>query len=184
MIETTSDSRTAPSTDARADTPRLLAVPPRALLALRRAMLTRPDLDTVFALRDAAFAGGDAMYDAFEDFARSHGSADPQTLDVHTFFRLAGEFLTASGWGRTSFSEAEGAFCAVEIIGCWEADLEDQPDPRGCHLTVGMLGAFLGRFADYPVAVLEVEGPGTDSSRCRFLAGSVEMIAAYYAEHS
>lgn len=147
-------------------------------------MLARPDLDTVFALRDAAFAGGDSMYDAFTEFVRARESVGPQELDLHTFFQRAGDFLTQSGWGRTTFAESDGAFCSVEIVDCWEADPKDQPDPRGCHLTVGIVGAFLGKFADYPVAVLEVEGPATDSDRCRFLAGSVDMIGAYYAEHS
>ena len=165
-------------------TPSLLAIPSAAILALRKALLTRPDLDTVFALRDAAFAGGDAMYDAFTEFVRAHESVGPQELELHTFFQRAGEFLTQSGWGRTTFAEADGAFCSVEIVDCWEADLNDQPDPRGCHLTVGIVGAFLGKFADYPIAVLEVEGPATDSDRCRFLAGSVDMIGAYYAEHT
>jgi len=147
-------------------------------------MLTRPDLDTVFALRDAAFAGGDAMYDAFAAFVQAKDNVDPQELEIQRFFQRAGEFWTQSGWGQTSFSEADGAFCAVEIIGCWEAHVDDQPDPRGCHLTVGIIGAFLGKFADYPVAVLEVEGPATDSEKCRFLAGNVDMIGAKYAENS
>ncbi len=170
--------------ETNTSTPPLLSVPPRALLALRKALLTRPDLDTVFALRDAAFAGGDAMYEAFRAYVQSKDSMDPQELEVQAFFRRAGEFWTQSGWGQTTFSEADGTFCAVEITGCWEAHLDDQPDPRGCHLTVGIVGAFLGKFANYPVAVLEVEGPATDSERCRFLAGSVEMIGAHYAEHS
>jgi len=170
--------------ETNTNNPPLLSVPPRALLALRKAMLTRPDLDTVFALRDAAFAGGDAMYDAFTAFVEEKDNVDPQELDLARFFERAGEFWTQSGWGQTSFSEADGAFCAVEITGCWEAQLDDQPDPRGCHLTVGIIGAFLGKFADYPVAVLEVEGPATDSEKCRFLAGNVEMIGAHYAEHS
>ena len=170
--------------NAPTTTPLLLSVPPRALLALRKALLTRPDLDTVFALRDAAFAGGDAMYDAFRAYVEAKDSMEPPELEVKQFFRRAGEFWTQSGWGTTTFSEADGAFCSVEIDGCWEAHLDDQPDPRGCHLTVGIIGAFLGKFADYPVAVLEVEGPATDSDRCRFLAGSMSMIGAHYAEHS
>lgn len=170
--------------ETQADTTPLLSVPPSALLALRKALLTRPDLDTVFALRDAAYAGGDAMYEAFRSFVSDTDSLDPQELEVSRFFERAGDFWTRSGWGETKFSESEGSFCTVEIAGCWEASPEDQPDPRGCHLTIGMMGAFLGKFAEYPVAVLEVEGPATDSEKCRFLAGSVEMIAAYYAEHS
>ncbi|MDQ2891068.1 MAG: hypothetical protein M3R65_11040 [Gemmatimonadota bacterium] len=164
--------------------PQLVSVPPDALLALRKALLARPDLDTVITLRDAAYAGGDAMYDAFREYSASTGHATLQSLPVQKFFEQAGEFFTSAGWGRTTFAESAGAFCTVEIEGCWEADPDSQPDPRGCHLTVGVIGAFLGKFADYPVAVLEVEGPATDSERCRFLAGSIQMISAYYAEHS
>lgn len=170
--------------ETHAETTPLLSVPATALLALRKALLARPDLDTVFTLRDAAYAGGDSMYEAFRSFVSGTDALDPQELELSRFFERAGDFWTQSGWGETRFSEADGSFCAVEITGCWEANPDDQPDPRGCHLTVGMMGAFLGKFADYPVAVLEVEGPATDSERCRFLAGSVEMIAAYYAEHS
>ena len=170
--------------ETKSETTPLLSVPPRALLALRKALLTRPDLDTVFALRDAAYAGGADMYEAFRAFVESTDRVDPQDLQLQQFFERAGDFWTRSGWGKTSFAEADGSFCAVEITGCWEAHPDDQPDPRGCHLTVGIVGAFLGNFADYPVAVLEVEGPATDSDKCRFLAGSVDMIGAYYAEHS
>ena len=162
----------------------LVSVPSNALLALRKALLARADLDTVITLRDAAYSGGDEIYNAFRAFVNSTDSMDPQDLPVETFFERAGDFWSRSGWGTTKFSEFDTAFCAVEIDGCWEADPDDQPDPRGCHLTVGLIGAFLGRFADYPVAVLEVEGPATDSEQCRFLAGSMEMISAYYAEHS
>lgn len=146
--------------------------------------MTRPDLDTVFALRDAGYAGGDALYREFAAHVEATDGSDPQTLELSHFFRRAGEFWSASGWGRTTFAEQDGAFCMVEIDGCWEAAPDDQPDPRGCHLTVGLLGAFLGRFADYPVAVLEVDGPASGTARARFLAGSTERIGDYYATHS
>ena len=162
----------------------LLSAPARTLLALRAAMLTRPDLDTVFALRDAGYAGGDAMYAAFEAFVRERDLIDPQQLEISHFFRRAGEFWTKTGWGQTTFEARDDAFCAVRIEECWEADPDDQPDPRGCHLTVGLLGAFLGRFADYPVAVLETDGPATGSTTVQLLAGSMEMVGAYYAQHS
>jgi len=147
-------------------------------------MLTRPDLDTVFALRDAGYAGGDAMYAAFDAYVRDKDLVDPQQLEVNHFFKRAGEFWTRCGWGRASFDSADDVFCSVAIAHCWEADPTQQPDPRGCHLTIGLLGAFLGRFADYPLAVLEVEGPATGSEQCRFIAGSTEMIGQFYAEHS
>ena len=158
----------------------LVHTPPGTLLALRATLLTRPDLDTVFALRDAGYAGGEALYAAFARYAREQGVADPQRMAVEDFFQYAGDFLTDSGWGDTSLSALDDTFCVIEIDQCWEADPENQPDPRGCHLTLGLLGAFLGKFADYPVALLEVEGPGTGSTRCRFLAGNMEMIQAHY----
>lgn len=164
--------------------PALLSAPARTLLALRAAMLTRPDLDTVFALRDAGYAGGDAVYDAFEVFVRDRDLVDPQQLEISHFFRRAGEFWTRAGWGETTFEVQDDAFCVIEMNDCWEASADDQPDPRGCHLTVGLLGAFLGRFAEYPMAVLETEGPATGSTRVRFLAGNTEMIGAYYAAHT
>jgi len=162
----------------------LLAVPADALLALRTAMLSRPDLDTVFALRDAGYAGGNRLYDAFDAYVREKDLVDPQDLEAGHFFHRAGEFWSQNGWGRTTFSAHEDGYCMVEMSGCWEADAEMQPDPRGCHLTLGLLGAFLGRFADYPLAVLEIEGPASGSERCRFLAGSMDRVAEYYAAHS
>jgi predicted hydrocarbon binding protein len=159
---------------------------PETLLALRAALLTRPDLDTVFALRDAGYAGGDTVYAAFTGHLRDSGIdiSNLQDLAVDQFFHQAGEFFTKSGWGRTALSAMDDSFCLVEIEQCWEADPAHQPDPRGCHLTVGLLGAFLGKFADYPVAVLEIEGPGTGSGLCRFIAGNTEMVSEYYARNS
>jgi len=158
--------------------------PPATLLALRAALLTRPDLDTVFSLRDAGYAGGEALYDAFDAFVRARDLIASEELDVEHFFRRASEFLTASGWGETTFSAKDDTFCAVEINHCWEGVAEHQPDPRGCHLTVGLLGAFLGKYADYPVAVLETDGPGNGSPVARFIAGNTDMIADYYAKNS
>ncbi|HXC24548.1 MAG TPA: hypothetical protein VNU46_01445 [Gemmatimonadaceae bacterium] len=158
----------------------LVHTPPGTLLSLRATLLTRADLDTVFALRDAGYAGGDALYASFAQYASGHGVSDPQEMAIEQFFQCAGDFLTESGWGHTSLSAQDDTFCVIEIDQCWEADLEHQPEPRGCHLTVGLLGAFLGKFADYPVALLEVEGPGTESARCRFVAGNMEMIEDFY----
>lgn len=147
-------------------------------------MLTRSDLDTVFALRDAGYAGGDAVYEAFQAYVRARDGVSAEELGIEEFFQRAGAFFTDSGWGDTNFSAEGDNFCAIEIERCWEADTEHQPEPRGCHLTVGLLGAFLGRFADYPVGVLEIEGPASGSDRCRFLTGNMTMIADYYAKHS
>jgi hypothetical protein len=162
----------------------LVNTPPATLLALRASLLSRPDLDTVFALRDAGYAGGEGLYRAFDQYVRSKDLIGSEQLDVAHFFRRAGEFLTQAGWGETTFSQRDDTFCVIEIGNCWEAEEEHQPDPRGCHLSVGLLGAFLGKYADYPVAVLETDGPETHSPVVRFIAGNTEMIADYYAKNS
>lgn len=162
----------------------LVAFAPATLLALRAALLTRADLDTVFTLRDAGYAGGDALYDAFDAYVRGKDLIAAQQLDVQHFFHRAGEFFTQQGWGKTTVSSHDDTFCAVEIEQCWEAATEHQPDPRGCHLTVGLLGAFLGKFADYPVAVLETHGPANGDTRAVFIAGNADMISDYYVRNS
>lgn len=159
----------------------LVSVAPATLLALRGALLTRADLETVIVLRDAGYAGGEVVYDAFRAWAeRELGADDVQVMPFDSFAGAAGRFLTDSGWGDVTVTALEDAFCVVDITRCWEAVAEHQPEPRGCHLTTGLLGAFLGQFADYPVAVLEVEGPATGSERSRFLAGGTEMISRAY----
>lgn len=163
------------------DAGQLVSVAPATLLALRAALLTRADLDTVTVLRDAGYAGGDAVYEAFRAWAqREAGTDDVQAMPFDDFTRAVGRFLTAAGWGDVTVTALEDAFCVVDIARGWEAASEHQPEPRGCHLTTGLLGAFLGKFADYPVAVLEAEGPSTGDERSRFLAGGTEMISRAY----
>lgn len=157
---------------------------PATLLALRAALLSRPELDTVYVLRDAGYAGGDELYDAFERYAANRGESDPQSVQIDHFFHLAGSFLTECGLGEVTLYAEGDAFCVVEIEGCWEAIAEDQPDPAGCHLTLGLIAAFLGRFADYPLSILEAKGPSTGSAYCRFLTGNAEMISDYYTKNA
>jgi predicted hydrocarbon binding protein len=162
----------------------LVSTAPATLLALRATLLTHADLDTVFALRDAGYAGGDAVYDAFDAYVRHKDLIPSQQLGLQHFFHRAGEFFTQNGWGKTTVSSQDDSFCAVEIEHCWEAVAEHQPDPRGCHLTVGLLGAFLGKFAEYPVAVLETRGPANGDTRATFIAGNADMVSDYYARNS
>jgi predicted hydrocarbon binding protein len=162
----------------------LLQLAPSTLLAIRASLLTRADLDTVFVLRDAGYVGGDHIYAAFVQYVCEREPVDPQELGIDEFFRYAGEFFTQCGWGTTRFSAHDETFCVVEIDDCWEAAPEHQPDPKGCHLTLGLLGAFLGKFADYPVSILEIDGPDTGSTVCRFISGNTEMVADYYARNS
>jgi predicted hydrocarbon binding protein len=148
-----------------------VAIP--TLKELRSAIVaTSPDT-SVEVLREAGFAGGAAVHSAFENWLAETGpasKADDLPLDV--FGRRTTDFFRNAGWGEVTFSEDEGEGVAiVDIVDCWEGDAAG-----GCHVTTGMLAAFFGAIAGYPVAVLETECCEGAESRCRFLLGNAEVM--------
>jgi len=60
---------------------------------------------------------------------------------------------------------------------CWESDNAADESAPACHVTTGMLAAFFGGLAGYPVAVLESECRSAGAERCRFLLGNSEVMA-------
>jgi len=166
-----------------------VAIP--TLRDLRAAVMSSsPTHAAVGALREAGFAGGDAIHAAFEQWlTESYGGLDdgeeqtpvPEagSLPLDQFSARASRFFRDAGWGELTFShdESEG-IAIVDIEHCWEASREGNPSGHGCHITTGLLAAFFGRIAGYPVAVLETEcsGGGGEGSRCRFLMGNPEVM--------
>src|SRR4051812_42909428 len=67
------------------------------------------------------------------------------------------------------------ALAVIDIDGCWETS-----SGGGCSVTTGLLAGFLAPFADYPVAVMEIECGSEGSASCRFLAGNAEMMDDAY----
>ncbi len=152
-----------------------IAIP--TLKGLRLAVLSSTESGAaVNALREAGYAGGDSVYAAFESWLGESGDghADAGALSIEQFGEKAAEFFRGAGWGNVEFSqdETEGT-AVVDITDCWEGGTAGAP---GCHVTTGVLAAFFGRIAGYPVAVLETECCSADSSRCRFIMGNAEMM--------
>jgi predicted hydrocarbon binding protein len=153
--------------------PHLVGVAIPTLKELRSAVIaTSPDT-SVEVLREAGFAGGQAIHAAFERWLEEsglNGSTGDLPLDV--FGRHTTTFFRDAGWGDLAFSQddAEGV-AIVDIENCWEGQAEG-----GCHITTGMLAAFFGAIAGYPVAVLETECCEGTGSRCRFLLGNTEVM--------
>jgi predicted hydrocarbon binding protein len=161
------------------------------LRELRSAVLATADsAAAVIALREAGYAGGDAVLAAFEQWLAEHeaGSAtehgaqrmDAGELTLDGFGERARSFFRNAGWGEVSFTpdDAEG-LAIVDIENCWEAGASGSaPDSKGpgCHITTGLLAAFFGRLAGYPVAVLETECSDDGGSRCRFLLGNPDIM--------
>jgi predicted hydrocarbon binding protein len=156
-----------------------VAIP--TLRELRSAVLASSEADAaVAALREAGYAGGDSVLAAFEQWLGETGSepvdrADSRDLQMDEFRERASDFFRNAGWGELTFSddESEGV-ASVTIDGCWEAG--DASTHTGCHITTGMLAAFFGQIAGYPVAVLETHCGSDDGSACQFLIGNTEMM--------
>ena len=157
-----------------------MAIP--TLRELRSAVLASAEPEAaVAALREAGYAGGDAVLAAFEQWLGETGPepvdrADSRDLSMDEFAERTGDFFRNAGWGEVKFSEedAEGV-AVVEIDNCWETR-DEVSGPAGCQITTGMLAAFFGHVAGYPVAVLETHCGSADHSSCRFLLGNTEMM--------
>ena len=166
-------------------TTQLVGVAIPTLRELRAAVLTSnlPDA-AVEALRQAGFAGGEAVHSAFEQWLSETGVSDGTTgradsaeLTVEAFGHGAATFFRSAGWGDVTFLGDENEGVAIlDIADCWEAAGDGSSAGTGCHITTGLLAAFFGRIAGYPVAVMETECADGSGSRCRFLMGNAEVM--------
>lgn len=155
-----------------------VAVP--TLHQLRSAILSSGSAsDAVTALREAGYAGGEAIHSAFERWLVETGAADaPDSgdLPLEQFGSRAATFFCDAGWGDVQFShDEEEGVAMIDITSCWEACGNDSEDP-GCQVTTGMLASFFGKIAGYPVAVLETECCHGNGSRCRFVMGNADVM--------
>lgn len=142
------------------------------------------EADAVDALREAGFAGGPAVYEAFEQWlGESEGSQHAPELTVEEFGDRAARYFRAAGWGRVDFdSEIEEGVASISMEDCWEADQTAGGSSPSCHITTGMLASFFGKLAGYPVAVMETECRSANADRCRFLLGNSEVMAFKWDE--
>jgi len=168
---------------AETGTTRLIGIAIPTLRELRGATLAslsaRPsgEADAVDALREAGYAGGDAVYEAFEGWLREmHRSAAPD-LELDEFGERAAEYFRAAGWGDVEFgSGQDDGTATLTIADCWEVDRVAAEGAPSCHVTTGMLAAFFGRLAGYPVSVLEIECRSTGANKCSFMMGNSDIM--------
>jgi predicted hydrocarbon binding protein len=171
-------------------TTHLVGVAIPTLRELRSAVLSSADADAaVAALREAGFAGGDAIHAAFEQWLTESQTVADRTeaanLPLSEFGDSAARFFRDAGWGDVSFSEDEAEGVAiVEITNCWEGGTGVSEDAPGCHVTTGLLASFFGKIAGYPVAVLETECCSSSGERCRFLMGNADVMNYKWEELS
>ena len=160
-------------------TTHLVGVAIPTLNELRSAVLSSSDqASAVNALREAGYAGGDAVYEAFQQWLSEsradEGGQSATDLPVDEFGETAAAFFRNAGWGEVTFTqeEAEGVR-VVDITSCWEGGASGD---AGCQVTTGLLASFFGKIAGYPVAVLETECCAGSASRCRFMMGNADVM--------
>jgi predicted hydrocarbon binding protein len=154
---------------------KLVGVAIPTLRELRAAVLQSNDPDAaVSALREAGYAGGEAVHAAFEQWLEESGvSPDTGELALEEFGERATTFFRDAGWGQLTFSPDENEGIALlDIDDCWEADAD--AEGGGCQITTGVLAAFFGKIAGYPVSVLETECSA--GGRCQFMLGNAETM--------
>jgi len=141
--------------------------------------------DGVDALRAAGYAGGDAVYDAFEQWLAEEASVASDSpnssapdLTLQEFGEQAARYFHAAGWGLVDFhSDHEQGVASLAMEHCWESDSGGGESAPSCHVTTGMLAAFFGRLAGYAVSVMEIECCSTGAEKCRFLLGNADVMA-------
>jgi len=157
---------------------RTVAVPAEFFGALRG--LSATDANAVTTLRDAGYAAGVGLFDSFGQWLESHGELPADLLPDDRFGAVLAEFLGASGWGAVQVSALSEAVMAIDAEEWAEADADAGADAPSCHVGTGLLAGLLGRVANAPLSVLEVECRSAGHPRCRFLVGSVDVMQYVY----
>lgn len=157
---------------------RTVAVPAEFFGALRT--LSATDASAVTALRDAGYAAGVGLHDSFGQWLESHGELPADLLPDDRFSVVLAEFLRDSGWGSVHVSALSDAVMAIDAEEWAEADANADLATPSCHVGTGLLAGLLGRVANAPLSVLEVECRSAGHARCRFLVGSVDVMQYVY----
>jgi len=153
---------------------RTVAMPVEFFAALQSAAHDTRSPLAIDAVRDAGFHAGQALFNAFTEWTDERAEPLPQALPHERFVELSSEFFAASGWGELSFTPLSDAVMALDAEALSEAGAESE---GGCLISTGVFAGFFGRLADAPISVLEVECTANGDGRCRFLLGSVDVLA-------
>ena len=157
-----------------------LCIAPASLHRLRQQLHAHDPVTAAKFLHEAGFATGEAFAAAWsERLVERTGLDDPTQLDARWFGPLLAEVATEFGWGTLELHELGDEALSLESTD-WAEALPDTSNHPACHFTAGALAAFLSAQAGTPIAVLEVECRSAGGDRCRFAAGSPEMLAVVW----
>jgi predicted hydrocarbon binding protein len=166
---------TAAFSSAAPSISRTMTVPVEFFAGLRQGVLAAhagsPGL-SVDTVRDAGYQAGQALFEQFGHWLADLGEASPTELADARFPSLFEAFFHSHGWGRVEVTPLSDAVMMLDAFDWGEAADSD----GGCLVSTGLFAGFLGRLADAPLSVLEVDPDESGPGRCRFLVGSVDVL--------
>jgi uncharacterized protein len=163
----------------------MLAITRDALAALRGALFRDLGADAAASyLQEAGYAGGAALFSAFNAWSARHGYGAAESISAEEFPRLATRFFGDLGWGSIAISSLSEAVAALDSEDWGEAEPGSGLEFPSCHLTTGMFADFFGRLAGTPMAVMEVECRSAGAPHCRFLLGNAESLHHVFGQMS
>ena len=158
-----------------------LALGRKSLHQLRQSLERDTGPQTAAYLQEAGFAGGEALYLAYTGWlADRYGLDRPAALDVRHLGETLSGFFRETGWGGVDVLPLTPTVIALDSNDWSEADPTAKTEFPSCHLSTGLLADFLGRVANTPLGVMEVECLSRGDRRCRFLAGSPQILQDLY----
>ncbi|MFI5235050.1 MAG: V4R domain-containing protein [Gemmatimonadales bacterium] len=153
----------------------------RALHTLRASLERDLGANAASYLQEAGFVGGTDLYGAFRGWlADTTGVTDPGELDAAHLPGILTAFFGSLGWGSLDVTPLADAVLALDSFDWAEADPAAAAAYPSCHVTGGLLSAFLGHLGGGMTAVLEVECRSRGDRRCRFLAGAPDTMHSLY----
>ena len=158
----------------------LVTVPRASLAALRASLMRDAGAGYATYLQDAGYAGGETLFTAFREWLSARGAEPPESLPLEAFAVQAGAFFADTGWGKIDITPIGDVVAAIDAADWAEADPGAGLEYPGCHFTTGLFADFFGRLANNPLAVLEVECRSAGAGRCRFVAGSADVLQHVY----
>jgi len=156
-----------------ADTVNLVCLGPTALPRLRESLERTLGDQAAPLMQEAGYASGAEMFQSFRSWLSARADiSDPGELDASFLSSMVSDFFEEKGWGAVTIEQAGAAALAVDATQWAEAGSETTAVVPSCHLTTGILAAFMTELAGDVVAVMQVECLTCGDNRCRFLAGS------------
>ncbi len=128
-------------------------------------------------MQEVGYASGPEMFQSFKSWLNARAAIeDPGELDATFLSPMVSDFFQEKGWGAVVIEQLGDAVLAIDTTQWAEAGTETTAEVPSCHLTTGLLAAFMTELAEDAVAVMQVECLTCGDDRCRFLAGAPAIL--------